>query len=272
MLASSVLWASFLMGVLGGPHCLLMCAGACAALCQSTPEQSALQRALSFQVGRLLGYGSLGAIGAASMQTIGALSKQLVVLQPLWNFIHVLGLVSGLYLLLFAFQPLWLDQGARRLWRWTQSRVALYSLLSWRAGPFIAGVLWALLPCGLLYSALMMASLTASPLSGCLSMMSFTLGSALSLWAAQWGFNALQKKSMANTTKDSEAQSSTTQSLTFLPNINTQAPLALANRVRGEKLSRMGFRVCGLALLLYCAWLLYNDTILQNAPWCSPSA
>jgi sulfite exporter TauE/SafE len=261
MLASSTLWAAFFMGLVGGPHCLLMCGGACAALCQSTPQQSALQRALGFQVGRVLGYGILGALGAASMQTIGELSVKLVMLQPLWNFIHVFGLFIGLYLLIFAFQPLWLDQGARRIWRWIQTHLGLATLMSWRTGPIVAGTLWALLPCGLLYSALMLAALTASPLMGWLSMMSFALGSGMSLWIAQWGFKHFQKSHAVDT-----------HSLEFVAPGQSLEVMNSSNHSLHEKLSRIGFRVCGLALFVFCAWTLYNDTILQNAPWCVPAA
>ncbi len=260
------------MGLFGGPHCLLMCGGACAALCKNTSEQSALERAWSFQVGRILGYGVLGAMAALSMQALGELSVKLVLLQPLWNFIHVIGLFTGLYLLLFAFQPLWLDQGARHIWRWIQSHLGLDTLQSWRSGPLLVGVLWALLPCGLLYSALMLASLTASPLMGWLSMMSFALGSGLSLWLAQWGFNHFEKRVQANNSARSESQPQGTHALLFVAPGKTLEGLETSNHALREKLSRIGFRACGLALFVFCAWTLYNDTILQNAPWCIPAA
>lgn len=268
MLSSSALWASFLMGVFGGPHCLLMCGGACAALSQRTPQQPALQRALSFQIRRLLGYGVLGAVGALSMQTVGALSTKVVILQPVWNFIHVIGLFSGLYLLIFAFQPIWLDQGARHLWRGIQSSKSIQALMSWRTGPLLLGSLWALLPCGLLYSALMLSSLTASPLTGWLTMMSFALGSGLSLWIAQWTLQLIQDRSILQTQPTSQSQERTTQVLTWV-HLRESMTQVKPNRAWPEKFSRLGFRICGLALVLYCTWLLYSDTVLQHAPWCA---
>ncbi len=271
MLSSSALWASFLMGVVGGPHCLLMCGGACSALSQSTPDQSAPQRALTFQGGRLLGYGMLGALAAASMQTVGELSSKLVLLQPLWNFIHVLGLFTGLYLLIFAFQPHWLDQGARRIWRWVQGQLGLEALMAWRTGPLIAGFFWALLPCGLLYSALMLSSLTASPLMGWLSMMSFATGSGVSLWIAQWGFKHIQNKKPDPNRSRPETLPQDTHPLEFVPQGQVLSPAPSSHHALGEKLSRMGFRACGLALFIFFAWTLYSDTILQTAPWCVPN-
>jgi sulfite exporter TauE/SafE len=47
-------------------------------------------------------------------------------------------------------------------------------------------MLWALMPCGLLYSALLVAALTGSALQGGLAMALFALGSGLSLWLAPW--------------------------------------------------------------------------------------
>lgn len=47
----------------------------------------------------------------------------------------------------------------------------------------LAGSLLVLLPCGLLQSALLVAALAATPLSGALVMLVFALASGLSLWA-----------------------------------------------------------------------------------------
>ena len=48
-------------------------------------------------------------------------------------------------------------------------------------GTFMTGVLWALMPCGLLYSALLVASLNANAVNGALSMASFAIGTSVSL-------------------------------------------------------------------------------------------
>src|SRR5437868_317048 len=53
-----------------------------------------------------------------------------------------------------------------------------------RGRVFGAGLLWTFMPCGLLYSALLVASLAGGVLQGAAAMAAFAAGSAVSLWAA----------------------------------------------------------------------------------------
>jgi uncharacterized protein len=53
-------------------------------------------------------------------------------------------------------------------------------------GVVATGMLWALMPCGLLYSALLVASLNANAINGALSMATFAIGTSVSLMAGPW--------------------------------------------------------------------------------------
>jgi len=165
----------------GGPHCVAMCGAACAGIGQAAAERRA-QVLTAFQLGRVLGYSALGGIAAASMQALGWLTVYSAALRPLWSLLHVAALVLGLVLLWQARQPVWLDRGTRRLWQavqsWTRGRG--------RWAPLLLGALWALLPCGLLYSALLVAALTGQALSGAVVMGMFALGTAVSMTLAPW--------------------------------------------------------------------------------------
>lgn len=136
-----------------------------------------------FQVGRMIGYACLGALAAASLQGLGWLTTQSAALRPVWSFFHVACIALGLALAWRGQQPLWLEGFGRRLWQrargWGQSRVGA-------AAPLALGMAWALLPCGLLYSALMLASLAGTPLAGALSMALFALGTSVALMAGPW--------------------------------------------------------------------------------------
>ena len=66
-------------------------------------------------------------------------------------------------------------------------------LASARGGVFVTGALWAFMPCGLLYSALLVASLTGGPLQGALAMALFAAGSSISLALAPMLLARLQK-------------------------------------------------------------------------------
>jgi sulfite exporter TauE/SafE len=52
------------------------------------------------------------------------------------------------------------------------------------AGAWLAGMAWALMPCGLLYSAVLVAALSGSATAGAASMGAFAVGGALWLWMA----------------------------------------------------------------------------------------
>ncbi|OYU41981.1 MAG: hypothetical protein CFE44_26650, partial [Burkholderiales bacterium PBB4] len=145
---SSLALTALLMGLVGGPHCVAMCGAACAGIGQAAgPRKNTAL--VTFQLGRIVGYSLLGGLAAASMQGLGWLTVQSAALRPLWSLLHVAALVLGLVLIVRARQPLWLDAAGRRLWQAARSLAA-----GWGGGaPLVLGTLWALLPCGLLYSA-----------------------------------------------------------------------------------------------------------------------
>ena len=221
---SSLTVTALLMGLAGGPHCVAMCGAACAGLGQAAGERR-VQALGAFQLGRLLGYSLLGALAAASVQGLGWLTTQSAAIRPLWTLLHLAAMALGILLMLQARQPVWLDQSARRLWarvrRFQESRGALV--------PWAVGCLWALMPCGLLYSALMVAALTGTPGDGALTMGLFALGSSVSLWAGPWLWLRLQ-------------------------NLGDGA---------------WGMRLAGLALLVVSGWGLWMGLVHDQAPWCA---
>ena len=220
---SSLAITALMMGVLGGPHCVAMCGAACAGLAQASGEHR--QRTLwSFQLGRLLGYALLGALAAASVQGLGWLTVQSAALRPAWSLLHVAAIGLGLWLIVYARQPVWLDQSARRLW----SRVRGFNTRWGRAAPAVVGGLWALMPCGLLYSAVMVAALTSRPADGALTMALFAAGSSVSLWAGPWLLLKLQSVGDGS----------------------------------------WGVRLAGLALIATSTWALWMGLAHDQAPWC----
>lgn len=164
MLDLALIGSATLMGVAGTPHCALMCSAPCGAICGR-----ARQRQRAFLAGRLFSYSLAGAVAAASVQLLGMLAKPGGALQPLWALAHAALLVLGLSLLLKGRQPAWLD--------------AVGTRVSGRT-PWAAGLAWVAWPCGLLQSALLVAALTSSPLSGALAMAGFAVTSSLGLLLA----------------------------------------------------------------------------------------
>lgn len=163
---------ALMMGLAGGPHCVAMCGAATAGI-GCTPS-----RLWAFQAGRIAGYALMGGLAASSAGLLQWSAAHAVVLKPFWAMFHMAVVALGVSLLWQGRQPAWIDRWGHRVWQ----RVRLCTL-GWdqRHGPAAAGLLWALLPCGLLYSALMVASLGAQPWQGAIVMAGFAAGSALSL-------------------------------------------------------------------------------------------
>ncbi|MEO6016307.1 MAG: sulfite exporter TauE/SafE family protein [Polaromonas sp.] len=217
-----------LMGLAGGPHCVAMCGAACAGIGRTSGGANT-RSMWTFQLGRLLGYSALGAGVAASMQGLGWLSVHSAALRPVWTLFHVAAAVLGLMLLWQARQPVWLEAGARAVWLKVRSAAGgMKGGGASGAAPLLLGVLWSLLPCGLLYSALLVAALTSSMFEGAAVMALFALGSSVSLMAGPW----------------------------------------LWLRLRKQGSGQWAIRLAGLALLATSAWALWMGLVHNTAPWC----
>jgi hypothetical protein len=214
---------ALLMGLAGGPHCVAMCGAACAGMGQAAGVKAS--RALwGFQIGRLVGYSLVGGLAAASVNALGWLTTQSAAIRPLWSLLHVAALVLGVVLLVQGRQPVWLEAAAQRLWQ----QVRVWGGRYGRATPVVMGTLWALMPCGLLYSAIMVAALTGNIAQGAWTMALFALGSSVSLWAGPW----------------------------------------LLLRLKNLGDGTWGVRMAGLALAVISGRALWMGLAHNQAPWC----
>lgn len=185
--------SALLMGLAGGPHCIAMCGAACAGISRAG-RGSPTRSLLAFQAGRLLGYATAGAAAAYAVDTLGWLTTNSAALRPLWTLFHLAVLAWGLMLVTKAHQPMWVSAAGRSIWTRVRPVAAA------RGGVFATGALWTFMPCGLLYSALLVAALSGGPLQGAASMALFAIGSGASLalapsllaLLARWGDRARQ--------------------------------------------------------------------------------
>ena len=227
---SSLALTALLMGLVGGPHCVAMCGAACAGMAQAAGSRRA-SALWGFQAGRLLGYSALGGVAAASMQGLGWLTVQSAALRPVWSLLHLGALVLGLLLLSKAKQPVWLERSGRLIW----GRARQLATGCGRGLPLVVGALWTFLPCGLLYSALMVAALTGQALQGAAVMALFALGSGVSMLVGPWLWLRLRGAGHGN-----------------------------ARIASGD----WGVRLAGLALALSSGWALWMGLVHNAAPWC----
>ena len=188
---TSLLATAAVMGLVGGPHCLAMCGAACVGISRWSPNRSWMPLLL-FQIGRLTGYALLGAVAAASMQALGWMTVHSAALRPVWSMVHIAAVLIGLMLFLRGEQPLWLSNAAAGVWHKLSSPEQRQALHLHPLGPFLLGLVWAFLPCGLLYSALLVALLSASPWEGAAVMSCFAVGGAFTLMLAPWLWSRLE--------------------------------------------------------------------------------
>ena len=173
------------LGLAGTPHCAAMCAGPCAAV-----SGRGRAGAVAFQIARVAGYAAAGAVAAGSVGALAALSQFSPALRPLWATLHALILVLGLWLVWQGRQPAWMGRLGRV--------PAPASGGAWQpmAGPLraaAAGGLWVAWPCGLLQSALLVASLAGTAAAGAGAMAAFALASSGGLVAAPWIWQRLRQ-------------------------------------------------------------------------------
>jgi len=145
-----------------------------------------LQADLLFHTGRLLGYAALGAAVGAGSGLLRWGAEIMPVMRPLWGGLNGLLLALGVALLVLGRQPAWIDALGGRIAGATGAAGP-----GRPARPLAAGLAWALLPCGLLYSALATAALASEPARGALAMLAFGAGTAGNLLAAQTVVRAL---------------------------------------------------------------------------------
>ncbi len=184
------------MGIAGSPHCVAMCGVPSHAVLRSPAGtgSGSLAKHLQFHLGRVLGYSLVGAAAAGSFSAFSLLATNTPVLKPVWTLFHATALVLGLALLIHGRQPKWVNQMAHRVWTAANrpahaasgatviNSAALFPMPT-RARPaaFLIGMTWALLPCGLLYSALLLAALSGDPAAGALLMAAFAAGTSVTL-------------------------------------------------------------------------------------------
>jgi len=176
------LLTAFLVGLLGGVHCVAMCGGIVATLTLGlAPERrrgmvAQLPFQLAYNLGRVAGYSIVGAL----MGGLGALLMQSLALQwaqrGLYALAAVFMIALGLYLGGWWRGLAYVERAGALLWRRLEplGRRLLPIRSWWQA--FGVGLVWAWLPCGLVYSVLILALSAGGPTHGALLMLVFGLG------------------------------------------------------------------------------------------------
>jgi len=184
----------FMLGLVSSLHCVQMCGpivlsysvAAGELLKKSKPHGSLfsplLGNHLAYNAGRVLVYSLLGAVAGVAGGTLGLLGRMA-------GFSHILAFVCGGFMIVVGIamlgiipssplgnSPFWIPSLFLR-------RAAKLLSAPGSSNRFLLGLAMGLLPCGLIYAALLRAMATGSAFAGAVDMLAFGLGTAGSLVA-----------------------------------------------------------------------------------------
>jgi hypothetical protein len=176
-----LLITAFSLGFLGSPHCAGMCGGIIGALHSgiddggSSKKQQVLY-SLAFNSGRLLSYAIAGMIaatlGSSLIGLIGRDSSHAAMQMIAGAFMLALGLsIAGWWSGLSRIESFGL-----KFWRLLQPITSRFIPVRSKTQALLLGSLWGWLPCGLVYTALLLVLATGDALQGGLTMLAFGLG------------------------------------------------------------------------------------------------
>lgn len=183
MVTSSLFLTIFLASLLSGWHCALMCGGIAASIespsthrLRQITKKSLFVEQLWMHGGRILTYVILGSVSGALgfliwQQDILPIQRGLFALAALIFILQGIRILRQNQARLSRFEH-WLNQVAARVW----VRLAKLQDRHSHFGRFLSGMLWGLVPCGLIYGVLPLAFLSGDAASGALLMLAFGLG------------------------------------------------------------------------------------------------
>ena len=173
------LLAALLTGLLGSAHCLGMCAGISGLFAMHSSAsglRAQLPLAITYNLGRLVSYMVLGyAVAAVGSRFVDVIPK---LAGPVRLIAGVVIILIGLQIA-FDLRPLaFLERMGGVVWE----RIAPLSRrllpVTSAARALGLGLMWGLLPCGLVYSVLLVAASSGAAADGAMIMLAFGIGTA----------------------------------------------------------------------------------------------
>lgn len=207
MLTAPLVLAALSAGLLGGAHCIGMCGGIASMLTSagkngrrtipiipspassSTPDAaakiSAWRTPVLLHTGRIFTYTLMGGL----IGSIGALGMRIHPFMPIHTLMYIIGNLALIWLglRLFGYTPHFapLDRLVARITAHIHLSPRFSIMAQTRRYPFLVGMAWGCLPCGLVYGVLPFALLSGGALSGGVLMLIFGLGALPYLLFAQ---------------------------------------------------------------------------------------
>jgi sulfite exporter TauE/SafE len=182
--------AAAVLGLLASGHCVLMCGGISGALMLTAgPRRPSLHLLLAMQLGRISSYAlaalALGGAGAWLVHFVDAASVRLALR------VLTAGVFAAIGLSLLG-RMRGADIGIGHA-VWPKLAPLARRLLPMRRWPqaFALGAIWGWMPCGFVYSVLLIAWLSMDALRSAVIMVAFGLGTVPALLAGTYGFGSM---------------------------------------------------------------------------------
>ncbi len=188
--------AAFLVGLLGGTHCIGMCGGIVGALTASLSADVRNSRLrlfitqLAYNTGRVASYVAAGVMA-------GVLGQQASVMELTGGF--PLGrVVAGVIMILLGFYLggwwhalRWLERLGAYLWKFIEPLGRRFIPVRHPGQALLLGLVWGWLPCGMVYAALALALASGSGADGGVIMLAFGAGTLPTMLTLGVAFSSL---------------------------------------------------------------------------------
>jgi sulfite exporter TauE/SafE len=189
--------AAVLAGLLGGAHCAAMCGGFASALAGTArgrpssvvgwgATRSRVWRELPHNLGRITTYVVLGAIAGGTGGAALAAGDWVVAQRVLYVVANIFLLALAVAIASNGKGIAFVQRLGAALFRRVMPSVRPLASRGDMASRFAVGTIWGLVPCGLVYGVLPIATFAGDAMQGALVMLAFGLGTLPNLLAAGW--------------------------------------------------------------------------------------
>lgn len=188
---------AFLMALMGGVHCVGMCGGIVGALTFGLPAEKRegfggmLPYQLAYNLGRILSYVLAGAIMGGLGMLLAQFASVHYAQRILLGFAGLFMILLGLYLGGWWFGLARVEQAGGVLWKRIEPLGKRLLPVRTVGQALVLGLLWGWIPCGLVYSALILTVSAGGVLQGGGIMLAFGLGTLPNLLAMGFAVGAV---------------------------------------------------------------------------------
>ncbi|MEN8109159.1 MAG: sulfite exporter TauE/SafE family protein [Pseudomonadota bacterium] len=188
--------AAFLVGLLGGTHCIGMCGGIVGALSSGlsldvqTSRRRLFTAQLAYNTGRISSYTLAGVLLGLFGQQLGEWGAPGGF--PVGRIVAgVVMILFGIYLAGWWHSLLFMEKAGAYLWKYIEPLGRRYIPVRSAGQAWLLGLVWGWLPCGMVYAVLALALASGSALDGGVIMLAFGLGTLPVMITMGVAFNTL---------------------------------------------------------------------------------